>query len=147
MGYGLRAEWFVGLSDESSQAQVFQEPFLALVIFSLGNDTRSKISHMTINQPSPKLDSTLETIAKHGSKGFYEGEIANYTIAAIQSQNGTMTHSDLRDYRVSIRKPISITYRNYTIFSYELLLHYLPAILTHSLAAAPPPAVPSPSAS
>lgn len=63
------------------------------------------------------FDSTLEVIAKHGSKGFYEGEIANYTIKAIQAQNGTMTLSDLRGYRVSIRKPISITYRNYPIYS------------------------------
>ncbi|TVY55327.1 Glutathione hydrolase proenzyme, partial [Lachnellula suecica] len=60
---------------------------------------------------------TLEAIAKHGSKAFYEGPIANHTINALQSQNGTMTLSDLASYAVSIRKPISITYRGYKIYS------------------------------
>jgi gamma-glutamyltranspeptidase len=93
------------------------------VIFSLGNDMRSEKSITSLYfEIYLTLTSTLEKIAKHGSKGFYEGEIANYTIAAIQAQNGTMTLSDLSDYRVSIRKPISITYRNYTIYSYASFL-------------------------
>ncbi|TVY36469.1 Glutathione hydrolase proenzyme, partial [Lachnellula subtilissima] len=60
---------------------------------------------------------TLEAIAKHGSKAFYEGKIANYTVAALQAQNGTMTLEDLKDYKVTIRKPISITYRGHKVSS------------------------------
>lgn len=43
--------------------------------------------------------------------------IANYTIAAVQAQNGTMTLDDLKSYHVIIRKPISIDYRGYKIYS------------------------------
>jgi gamma-glutamyltranspeptidase/glutathione hydrolase len=43
--------------------------------------------------------------------------LANYTVNAIQSANGTMTLDDLKNYRVSIRKPIEITYRGYKLFS------------------------------
>lgn len=42
---------------------------------------------------------------------------ANFTIAALQAANGTMTLEDMRDYQVSIRKPIDITYRGYKLFS------------------------------
>ncbi|RDL37992.1 Uncharacterized protein BP5553_05425 [Venustampulla echinocandica] len=60
---------------------------------------------------------TLEVIAKHGSKGFYEGDVAKYTIAALQAANGTMTLDDLKSYQVSIRKPINISYRGYNLYS------------------------------
>lgn len=42
---------------------------------------------------------------------------ANYTIAALQARNGTMTLDDLRDYKVVMRKPISIDYRDHKIYS------------------------------
>ena len=42
---------------------------------------------------------------------------ANYTINALQAANGTMTLEDMKNYQVSIRKPIDITYRGYKLFS------------------------------
>ncbi|KAG9244084.1 gamma-glutamyltranspeptidase-like protein [Calycina marina] len=60
---------------------------------------------------------TLEAIAEHGADAFYSGEIANYTISALQAANGTMTLDDLKNYKVTIRKPISINYRGYRVFS------------------------------
>lgn len=42
---------------------------------------------------------------------------ANHTINALRAQNGTMTLDDLASYRVTIRSPISITYRGYSIYS------------------------------
>lgn len=65
----------------------------------------------------PRYADTLEQIGEYGSKAFYEGEIANYTIAALQARNGTMTLDDLRDYKVAMRKPISIDYRDHKIYS------------------------------
>lgn len=43
--------------------------------------------------------------------------LANYTIAALQAWNGTMTLEDLRNYDIIVRKPISIDYRGYKLFS------------------------------
>ncbi|CAG8978646.1 hypothetical protein HYALB_00009462 [Hymenoscyphus albidus] len=60
---------------------------------------------------------TLETIAKHGSKGFYEGDVAKYNVAALQAANGTMTLEDVKNYQISIRDPISIFYRGYKLTS------------------------------
>ncbi|KAE8448902.1 hypothetical protein EG329_008698 [Mollisiaceae sp. DMI_Dod_QoI] len=60
---------------------------------------------------------TLEKVAEHGVKAFYEGEIANYTITALQAQNGTMTLEDLKNYKVTIRPHVEITYKGYRLFS------------------------------
>ncbi|KAH8685400.1 gamma-glutamyltransferase [Tricladium varicosporioides] len=60
---------------------------------------------------------TLEIIAKKGAKVFYEGELANYTIAAVQAANGTMTIEDLSSYRIKTRKSLKTTYRNYTLYT------------------------------
>ncbi|KAG9237298.1 gamma-glutamyltranspeptidase [Amylocarpus encephaloides] len=60
---------------------------------------------------------TLQTIAEYGSRGFYEGDIAKYIIDALQAANGTMTLDDMKDYQVSIRAPINISYRGYKLFS------------------------------
>ncbi|KAL8889721.1 MAG: hypothetical protein Q9192_005977, partial [Flavoplaca navasiana] len=58
---------------------------------------------------------TLEAISKRGADAFYLGPIANATIQALQRANGTMTLDDLRNYTVAIRKPGSITYRDYRL--------------------------------
>lgn len=58
---------------------------------------------------------TLETIAKEGPDAFYSGPIAEATIRALQAKNGTMTLEDLKNYTVAIRKPSTITYRDYKL--------------------------------
>ncbi|KAI1440993.1 gamma-glutamyltranspeptidase [Annulohypoxylon stygium] len=60
---------------------------------------------------------TLETIAKEGADAFYNGAIAQATIAALSRANGTMTLEDLKNYTVAIRQPANITYRGYKLTS------------------------------
>jgi gamma-glutamyltranspeptidase/glutathione hydrolase len=60
---------------------------------------------------------TLETIANHGVGAFYEGPIANATIAALRKANGTMTLQDLKNYTVAIRDPVAINYKGYKVTS------------------------------
>jgi gamma-glutamyltranspeptidase/glutathione hydrolase len=60
---------------------------------------------------------TLEAIANRGPDAFYTGPIAQTIIKTLQSNGGTMTMQDLKDYNVAIRPPQNITYRNYTIHS------------------------------
>jgi gamma-glutamyltranspeptidase/glutathione hydrolase len=58
---------------------------------------------------------TLETIAQEGPDAFYSGPIAAATIRALQAKNGTMTLQDLKNYTVAIRKPSTISYRDYKL--------------------------------
>lgn len=60
---------------------------------------------------------TLETISNDGADAFYKGAIADYTIAAIQASNGTMTMDDLANYTIALRDPVSIDYRGYKVTS------------------------------
>ncbi|KAI1332772.1 gamma-glutamyltransferase 1 [Xylariaceae sp. FL0255] len=58
---------------------------------------------------------TLETIANYGADAFYEGAIANATIAALTASGGIMTIEDLKNYTAVTRKPGQIKYHNYTV--------------------------------
>lgn len=60
---------------------------------------------------------TLEAISKRGVDAFYTGSIADATINAVQSANGTMTLEDLRNYTVAIRNTSQIDYRGYKVTS------------------------------
>jgi gamma-glutamyltranspeptidase/glutathione hydrolase len=57
----------------------------------------------------------LQAIADGGPDVFYEGTIAEATISALRSANGTMTMADLREYDVTIRTPLQVEYRGFTV--------------------------------
>ncbi len=63
------------------------------------------------------LAGTLEAIAKHGPRAFYEGPIAEKLAAAVQAAGGIMTADDLRNYRPHIRQPVRGRYRGHEIIS------------------------------
>ena len=62
---------------------------------------------------------TLETIARQGADVFYEGQMAEATIDALNAATpkGIMTLKDLKDYKVEIRPTAQITYRGYKLSS------------------------------
>ena len=65
----------------------------------------------------PDLAKTLSAIAKSGAKGFYEGEVAEKIVKAMNENNGFMTLDDLKNYKVNAGAPISISYRGNTVFA------------------------------
>lgn len=69
----------------------------------------------TLRQPA--LARTLSLIAEVGPPVFYEGEIADSIVGAMERQGGLITHQDLSRYEARERPPISFTYRGHTIHS------------------------------
>lgn len=63
------------------------------------------------------LARTLSTIAAKGTKGFYEGPVAEKIVAAVNSAGGAMTVEDLASYKVYEREPVRGTYRGFEIVS------------------------------
>jgi gamma-glutamyltranspeptidase/glutathione hydrolase len=63
------------------------------------------------------LASTLDTIARNGRGGFYEGAVAQKLVAAIAAAGGTMTLDDLKNYQAVEREPVRGTYRGHEIVS------------------------------
>lgn len=63
----------------------------------------------------PDLARTLELIASQGSKGFYQGDLAQKLVEGVQEAGGIWTLEDLKKYRLLKRKPVYGTYRGLKI--------------------------------
>lgn len=72
---------------------------------------------LTLNETitRKRYANTLEIIGSEGPDAFYNGGIAYSMIRAVQASNGIMTLEDLKNYKVAIRKPSTITYRDYKL--------------------------------
>ena len=68
----------------------------------------------------PDLANTLKIIAEKGKDGFYKGEVAEKLIAFITGQGGIMTLKDLEEYEAIERKPITGSYKGYSIVTMGL---------------------------
>jgi gamma-glutamyltranspeptidase/glutathione hydrolase len=60
---------------------------------------------------------TLEIIAKEGPNAFYTGALANTTVKAVQSANGTITLEDLQEYKVRISAPVKASFRGFRMWA------------------------------
>lgn len=61
--------------------------------------------------PRPELQRTLERLARHGWRDFYEGEIGRAIADFVASQGGILTRADMAAYVPRITEPCSGTYR------------------------------------
>ncbi|MGH9583371.1 MAG: gamma-glutamyltransferase [Bryobacteraceae bacterium] len=64
----------------------------------------------------PDLANSLQKIASQGRNGFYRGGLAAKLIQFSKEMGGTMTAQDLADFQPEWVKPLSTTYRGWTIF-------------------------------
>lgn len=69
---------------------------------------------------NPDLANTLSLVSEKGLEGFYEGEVAEKMVAAVQESGGVMTLDDLKMAAACqpiVRDAITGTYRDYTIIA------------------------------
>jgi gamma-glutamyltranspeptidase / glutathione hydrolase len=69
------------------------------------------------NFQQPELARTLERIARHGAKDFYEGETAHILAREMEKNGGLITLDDLREYQAVERKPLEGDYKGYHILT------------------------------
>ena len=69
------------------------------------------------NFQQPELARTLERIARHGAKDFYEGETAHMLAREMEKNGGLITLDDLREYQAVERKPLEGDYHGYHIIT------------------------------
>jgi len=65
----------------------------------------------------PDLAATLSAIRDAGADGFYRGRVADLIVAEMERGGGLISREDLAGYRAIWRDPITISYRDYTIYS------------------------------
>ena len=97
----------------SAQARISRWPSSAPVF--LNSDGHVLMPGQDLLQPD--LAITLRAIASGGTKGFYEGPVAEKIAAAVRKAGGIMTIEDLKNYRAILREPVRGTYRGYDIVS------------------------------
>lgn len=65
----------------------------------------------------PELGKTFRLLAEQGPDAFYKGPMAEAIVEAVNRSGGAMTPDDLARYEIQVRKPVTGTYRGYTICS------------------------------
>jgi gamma-glutamyltranspeptidase/glutathione hydrolase len=60
---------------------------------------------------------TLRQIAKRGTKGFYEGPVADRVVAEMERGGGLISHEDLLAYKAVEREPVRGNFQGYEIVS------------------------------
>jgi gamma-glutamyltranspeptidase/glutathione hydrolase len=65
----------------------------------------------------PDLAHTLQSIAKHGHAGFYQGQKAKQIVDGVKQAGGIWSLDDLKNYRVVERQPIKIDYQGMKLVS------------------------------
>ena len=65
---------------------------------------------------NPDLAKALRLIAQQGANSFYRGEIAQAIFRTSQTLGGKMSEADLAEFAPEWVEPISITYRDWTIY-------------------------------
>jgi len=60
----------------------------------------------------PHLANLLDQIARAGADAFYKGDVARDIVDTVRLRGGTVSMTDLADYRVVERTPIVATYRD-----------------------------------
>lgn len=89
----------------------------AAAIFSRADGTPLREGD-TLRQPD--LVTTLEAVAAQGSRGFYQGPVADRLVDGIRAAGGIMTRDDLQNYQAVLREPMRGNYRGYDIVSMPL---------------------------
>ena len=63
------------------------------------------------------LAQTMERIAAEGKKAFYEGEVAQKIVDAMNNNGGFISLEDLKSYKPRFSEPIRTDYRGHPIFA------------------------------
>ena len=65
---------------------------------------------------NPELAKTYRLVAKEGADAFYKGSIAKEMVDYVQKNGGLWTMEDLANYKTIWQKPISMKYRDLTVY-------------------------------
>jgi gamma-glutamyltranspeptidase/glutathione hydrolase len=64
-----------------------------------------------------ELAETLKIVAREGSKGFYEGPLAESMVGGLQQRGGSQTLNDFASYQAILTEPLKGNYRGYKILT------------------------------
>ncbi len=78
-------------------------------------ESRKQSGHIALEGETlkfPELADSMEMLALEGDGLFYRGEIAQHAASMCAAGGGHLTRRDFEEYRVAMRQPLRIRYRN-----------------------------------
>lgn len=66
---------------------------------------------------NPELGDLFEQLGRDGERLFYEGEVAAAIVEQCRARGGHITRDDLASYRVRVREPLTLRYRDATLIT------------------------------
>jgi gamma-glutamyltranspeptidase / glutathione hydrolase len=98
----------------SSYEQTWKKfPSTAKVMYRDGKDQYQ----LNEKWKQPDLAKTLKRIRDKGHDGFYKGKTAETLISFMKAEGGIMSLDDLAQYQAVERKPVTGSYRGYSIYT------------------------------
>jgi gamma-glutamyltranspeptidase/glutathione hydrolase len=113
---GFLLDWYVFANSASAMGRLRRFPETVAVFYRPDGTPFRPVNHDD-NRPPDRLRqtdlaNTLRHIAEKGANGFYQGEVARAIAGHIQAHGGILTEEDLGDYRLQIREPLQVDYRD-----------------------------------
>ena len=110
---GLLVDWFTTANIASAAADLRRYPAAAAEFLRDGLPPSPPWGVRTeIRLPRPNYAATLEAIAEHGPRAFYEGALAQRIANEIGEAGGSMRPADLAAYRARVFEPLAIPWRD-----------------------------------
>jgi gamma-glutamyltranspeptidase / glutathione hydrolase len=114
---GMLMDWYASLMIASATRQLAQDPDAAALFLVDGQWPNiagwTALSDARLDQKTHAT--TLQRLAEHGARDFYEGETARKLVEDVQAKGGSLALDDLAAYRATACAPRRIRYRDAVI--------------------------------
>jgi len=110
---GLLVDWYAALIIASTTRALAQDPDAAALFLEDGQwptiSGWTALAEKRLDQS--RMADSLDQIARHGARTFYDGDLGAAMANDIQAKGGCLSNSDLNAYRARMGDPLSFDYR------------------------------------
>ncbi len=111
-GFAIDSNYANNLRNSASEIRKYPEA-ARILLDSDGNPLRQGMQLKQLD-----LAATLDNLAEHGPKWFYEGAFAEKIADFMQQTGGILTAADMANYHAVLRQPIESRYRGHRILGF-----------------------------
>lgn len=123
---GLHVDWYAALVIASSARDLARDPDAAALYLDDGQWPKGSgwtaLADQRLDQS--KMAETLEQLAREGEEAFYRGDIAAALVRDVTDKGGFLSMDDMRDYAATWSDPLSIPFRDGTVYAMPGLTAY-----------------------
>lgn len=111
---GMLVDWYAALIIASTTRELAKDAGAAALFLEDGQwptiSGWTALAEKRLDQS--RMADSLDQIAQHGAREFYDGDLGAAMAVDIQANGGCLSHEDLRSYRAEFSDPLSFAYRS-----------------------------------